>query len=253
MYILLAIILVFSWQFTRLIKPQAIDNMQFQNYHIKPIQSKLISFPPALYQQETIPASTLSPVSACEGGVAIIVADLSCTSSLNLEMVRSEPSNLGGTCDSFDCYTCGDPYSPLEQANAEDVFSFSCQQTGWVTVFIEDMNCDLDIYLLDNSCDPYAGCLVGNTNESTTNDSLTFDCTAGETYYLVVEDFVGGVGTCTYYLSIDSGAGQGCEEDCDNGLDDDLDGDVDCADSSCSGDPVCQPPEIYNFLPLVTR
>jgi hypothetical protein len=52
-------------------------------------------------------------------------------------------------------------------------------------------------------------------------------------------------------LTVD-GAGAGepppPAEDCDNGADDDGDGSSDCADSDCTADPVCAPPESWTQL-----
>jgi MYXO-CTERM domain-containing protein len=124
-------------------------------------------------------------------------------------------------------------------------------------LLITDLPCDLDIYALDSSCDPYSGCLHGSTAPFAVDDEVVFECTAGETHYIVIEAY--GVehlnqasGPCTddgtssgtvfdpsYTLSFDVSASTGCFEDCDDGLDNDLDGAVDCSDSDCGLDPVC--------------
>ena len=34
----------------------------------------------------------------------------------------------------------------------------------------------LDIYVLDDTCDPYAGCLYGSTQSYAVDDEVTFEC-----------------------------------------------------------------------------
>ena len=75
--------------------------------------------------------------------------------------MSQESAALGGTCtgprNQRGCYDCGDPYSPLTQTNIEDVYAFTCQADGDVTMQITGLDCDLDIYILDDTCDPYQG------------------------------------------------------------------------------------------------
>jgi MYXO-CTERM domain-containing protein len=111
---------------------------------------------------------------------------------------------------------------------------------------VTGLSCDIDIYVLDDTCDGSSGCLAGATNASTTTDSVTFSCVAGRTYYIVMEGYgftpgaAGGCGSAgSYTFSFDVSASTGCPEDCDNGLDDDFDGDIDCYDSDCFGDIAC--------------
>jgi hypothetical protein len=120
-----------------------------------------------------------------------------------------------------------------------------CQQSGDVTVRVDNADCAVDLYVLDNTCDPDAGCLDGDTDTSA-NSVVTFSCVASETYYLVVEvDEFATTNACVdgdaYQLSFEVGPGLGCAEDCDNGLDDNFNADVDCDDSACSNDPACLP------------
>jgi hypothetical protein len=184
---------------------------------------------------------------ACPAGEPIL-SELTCSSTVTGRVSYSEASDLGG--GGRNVYSCGSPYSGLSQTSAEDVYSFTCQRNGTVTLEISGLDCDLDIYILDDTCDPYTGCEDGSTAASYTTDSVTFSCTAGDTYYVVIEGYgFGGAsvpaGICTgasegdYTLGFDVTAGTGCSEDCDNGFDDDFDGDVDCDDSDCAGDPSC--------------
>ena len=184
----------------------------------------------------------------CPASVSIL-DELTCSSAISGQVTGADPSDLGGNCFGFDCYTCGDPYNLLTQTAGEDVYSFECQADGPVTMDVTGMDCDLDIYILDDSCDPFFGCEEGSTRASSLNDSLTFDCVSGETYYIVVEAYgyteastysgFCGPGEGNYTLEFDVSAGTGCPEDCANDEDDDLDGDLDCDDDDCAEDPVC--------------
>jgi len=178
-----------------------------------------------------------------------ILDELTCSSSVSTVIGTSSASSLGGTCTGGDCYTCGSPYAPLYQEEYEDVYEFTCQATGSVTLEISGLDCDLDIYILDSTCDPFGGCDAGSTEAGTADDSVTFSCTAGDTYYVVIEGYGFSAsssysGYCSsgmgaYTLDFDISAGTGCPEDCTDGLDNDLDGDVDCDDTDCALEPVC--------------
>ncbi len=187
----------------------------------------------------------LSPARAgtCD---ATVVADLTCSSSIDGQITSTTPSELGGlTTGTY--YTCGSPYAPLAQTSGDQTYSFTCQATGDVTLLVTGMDCDLDMYVLGDSCDPYADCEHGSTEGRTTDDTVTFACVEGETYYVVIEGYgyeSSGSGRCrtgegNYTLSFDVSAGTGCPEDCDDGADNDLDRAVDCDDTDCAGDPVC--------------
>jgi len=186
-------------------------------------------------------------LATCPRGTTIVDV-LSCSDVHTDYVTGSDTSYLGGLTTPT-AYSCGSPYSPLSQTAGEDVYEFTCQRSGSVTLDVTGMDCDLDIYVLDSTCDPYSGCVAGSTAASTTHDSVTFTCTASTTYYIVIEaygytagpSYTGycGFGDGNYTLGFDLGAGTGCPEDCDNGLDDDYDGTVDCNDTDCYGDPLC--------------
>jgi MYXO-CTERM domain-containing protein len=173
---------------------------------------------------------------------------LTCSSSVTGQVAGSEASRLGGTA-ATSAYSCGTPYAPLAQTAGEDVYAFSCQANGDVTLEVTGMDCDLDIYVLEDSCDPYGGCHEGSTEASTTTDSVTFACFEGDTYYIVIEGygytedpFYTGYcwpGEGNYTLSFDVSAGTGCPEDCYDGVDNDFDGYTDCDDSDCDAEEVC--------------
>lgn len=197
-------------------------------------KSRMVSS--AFLVSSAIAASIASLVGMAHGATVITCS----TDLIATQMAAAAASDLGD-------YACGSPDPGLLQAGPEDVYEFSCQESGDVSFFLSDLVCDLDIYVLDSSCDSNAGCLEGSTDTSSVFESLTFPCVAGKTYAVVIEGAGFDSGACTlsqieYTLDIDVGQGTGCAEDCDNGLDDDADGDTDCADSHCSLDPVCAAP-----------
>ena len=188
----------------------------------------------------------------CPGDETIQGA-LTCSSEITETIDHTEDSHLGGTLDGEE-YTCGDPWPNQDQIAPEHVWSFTCQLAGTVRMLITDLPCDLDIYVLDDTCDPYAGCLYGSTQSYAVDDEVTFECSPGQTYYIVVEaygtehldiasgpctDSDGNVYSPDYTLSFDVSSSTGCAEDCNNGEDDDLDGDVDCDDQDCWTEPFC--------------
>jgi uncharacterized protein (TIGR03382 family) len=186
-----------------------------------------------------------------------IAGDLTCSSDISDGIDHTADSYLGGDCDDGACYTCGDPYTEEAQVAPEAVYTFHCQQTGLVALRITDLPCDLDMYVLDSSCDPYAGCLYGSTSPYDEDDAVDFECTAGETHYIVIEAYgtnhlENASGPCTddgtadgalysptYTLSFDVSASTGCAEDCDDEEDNDFDGDKDCDDEDCFSEPLC--------------
>ncbi len=192
----------------------------------------------------------------CPSEIAI-EARLSCSSNLPSQVDHTATSRLGGLCEDEACYACGAPFDEQEQVAPEAVYSFTCQTSGSVTMEITDLPCDLDIYVLDDTCDPWGGCLQGSTASFAADDAVTFVCEEGRTYYIVVEAYgtnhldiasgpctddgtaTGTVFSPTYTLSFDVTASTGCNEDCDDGLDNDFDNALDCADDDCHQDPVC--------------
>ena len=197
-----------------------------------------------------------SALATCPSDV-VIQGDLTCSSDISDSIDHAQDSYLGGECEDKACYTCGDPYPDENQVAPEAVYTFHCQQTGVVALRITDLPCDLDMYVLDDTCDPYAGCLYGSTAPYNVDDSVDFQCTAGETHYIVIEAYGtdhledasgpctdngkedGVVYSPTYTLSFDVSESTGCAEDCDDDEDNDLDGSKDCDDEDCFSEPLC--------------
>ena len=186
-----------------------------------------------------------------------VLDQLTCSSDIDGIVYHDDISLLGGECADGLCYTCGEPNANDKQIAPEAVYPFYCQQSGDVSLVITNLPCDLDIYVIDDSCDPYSGCLYGSTAPFSVDDSVNFTCEASQTYYIVVEaygtahldaasgpctttgDATGEIFDPTYTLSFDVSASTGCAEDCDDGIDNDLDSVADCGDTDCLTDPIC--------------
>ena len=187
----------------------------------------------------------------------VLQGDLTCSSDISDSIDHNDSSYLGGECEDESCYTCGTPYSDEDQHAPEAVYSFHCQQSGSVALRITDLPCDLDMYVLGDTCDPYTDCLYGSTASYNVDDAVDFECTAGDTYYIVIEAYgtdhfdvvsdpctddstvEGTLYSPSYTLSFDVSASTGCAEDCDDNEDNDLDGLKDCDDSDCFSEPLC--------------
>jgi len=191
----------------------------------------------------------------CPSNVQVLGA-LTCSSNIQGVIDHTAESALGGECADNACYTCGEPYADQGQFASEDVYSFRCQLAGTVRMVITDLPCDLDIYILNDTCDPNGGCLYGSTAPYDVDDEVTFECTPGQDYYVVIEgygageehlpvasdpclDANGAFYSPNYTLSFDVSSSTGCAEDCDDGDDNDLDGDADCDDADCWNDAIC--------------
>ena len=187
----------------------------------------------------------------------VIQGNLTCSSTFYGNVDHTEISHLGGECNVDECYTCGSPYANEKQEAPEAVYTFHCQRTGNVVMEIQNLPCDLDIYVLDSTCDPNTGCVEGSTQPYNVNDAVEFECIAGDTYYVVVEAYgtrhldvasgpctdngssTGVVFSPSYTLTFDVSQSTGCAEDCNNGQDDDLDGFFDCDDDDCWTESFC--------------
>ena len=104
----------------------------------------------------------------CPDGFNTLNSDVGGTCSyLDDQLFGTGCLNAGIAC-SGDIYTCGGPNVDLTQNGPDDVYEFTCQQDGDVTVSLSGMDCDLDLYVLDSTCDPMSGCEAGSTARSRT-------------------------------------------------------------------------------------
>ena len=199
-----------------------------------------------LQSSDAVPSSGLTVLDSLTCS-SVISGNIDVTQASELPLPQGNPGNR--------VYTCGSPFSNLAQEEAEDIYEFTCQVDGVVEMQVTDMNCDLDIYILDSSGNTRTGCEEGSTSPGVNDDSITFNCTAGQTYYVVLEAYgmtqnaslalcsagtdANGDSYGAYTLQFDVSASTSCSEHCTDGIDNDLDGDLDCADSDCLDEPLC--------------
>ena len=159
-----------------------------------------------------------------------ILRELTCSdvinSRLNLNMASRLQNYSGGQCE-------------LPQPNAEDLYSFECQANGTVTLFLHNLTCDIDIYVLNSSCSPRSGCVKQSIKASNADDYVRFQCKRGQRYFVVLENYACSGSSAPYTLSFDTREGTGCPENCTNGKDDDKNGQIDCDDEVCRSHPSC--------------
>lgn len=186
----------------------------------------------------------LAPVgdaSAASGRCAAldVRGELTCSSVIRDEITGSTPNRLTGP------YICP---RTLSQAGGEHVYTFVCQKNGRVKLLIDQLQCDLDIYVLGDTCDTVRDCKGESVAGSNTRDAVSFQCRMGETYFILVEGYGYQHRACkpgkgTYRLSFDvSDETGGCVENCRDGRDNDRDSLVDCDDPDCEDEEECTPP-----------
>jgi hypothetical protein len=172
---------------------------------------------------------------------------LTCSSVIQDVLTAQTPNNVSGP------YACPREYL---QSGGEHVYTFSCQQSGDVRLLIEDLRCDLDIYVLDESCDTREGCVGESVAGSNSSDEVEFSCVSGQTYMVIIEGFgfqsqasgrcqEEGAGSYTLRFDVSDETG-GCQERCDDSEDNDRDGLIDCDDPDCVGESGC-----FGDLPII--
>ena len=206
-----------------------------------------------LQSSEAVPSSNLNVLDSLTCS-SVISGNIDVTQSSELPLQQGNPNNR--------VYSCGSPFNNLAQEGSEDIYEFTCQVSGTVEMLVTDMNCDLDIYVLDSSGNTKNGCESGSTSAGVNDDSISFSCTAGQTYYVVLEAYGmtsnAQLGVCStgndangdsygaYTLEFDVSASTGCSEHCTDGIDNDLDGDLDCSDTDCVDEPLCNTCDLDN-------
>jgi hypothetical protein len=159
------------------------------------------------------------------------------------------PIDCDGTSRTLDIYT----YDPrvltnyaacatVTEAGPERILPFYCAQTGQVSAVLRNTDCDLDLFVIGAACNPGINCQAADVAATWGNGvhgTVTFTCTAGVTYYLVVEGWALGYtpSTCLPAGSSwrsDFTLQMRCDERCGDGVDNDGDGLADCADGDCT-------------------
>jgi hypothetical protein len=141
-----------------------------------------------------------------------------------------------GSTDLLVDYSCTD----WSYEGPEYTYTFVSPVTGDVTIALSNLDADLDVVVLTaggaGECLASA-CVAFSDQASTIDESVTFAATAGATYYVVVDGFMGAESGYTVTLTCPADV----ETNCANGADDDQDGATDCDDSDCAEDAACLP------------
>lgn len=169
-----------------------------------------------------------------------------------------EGSFFGGISSWFTTDEYGDCGISTDYGENQDVFVFTCVRSTTVRIRVQPTDCDVDLFLLNDSCNPNApgSCVDYSANGGNAADTVDFSCDEGSVYYVSVErpddDVLGdlcslldsilcglfGCDICPCTAEEDFGYSiqVTCEENCDNRWDDDGDGLEDCLDPDC---PLC--------------
>jgi len=176
---------------------------------------------------------------------------MDCSSDISGQVLATDGNDVTGS------FSCGVPNGVAPQDGPDHVYTFVCPATGDVVFDWGGLDCDLDVFVVDDTCDPDGpGCLVGANDSGTTGATLQFTCIGGNTYYLLVEAWgytvgAGVMGACNpnglfghYSVRVDTVASTACVEVCGDGLDNDVNHLWDCDDPACAADPTCDGVEI---------
>ena len=160
-----------------------------------------------------------------------------------------------GSVSSIDRYAC----TTWNATGPELAYSFTPTESGSVAAVLAEIQegQDLDIYVMEDLAEGCHsdGCVAFGDVD------VTFDVLAGETYYVVIDGYVGAAGSFVLDLACnvsvpgddddttaddDDGSTQtndgtptDATEICGDGIDNDGDGQTDCGDSDCSQDSNC--------------
>jgi hypothetical protein len=190
-------------------------------------------------------ASAPARASVCSTFVtANSIAPTTCDGLLRLfEVWGNQPSLI----DSYDACTTVYP-----EAGPEFILPFACPGDTSVVVTIGGTDCDVDLFVLDEPCDPAVDCMdysvLGGAGGGL-QDLVVFDCQAGQTRYLAVEGFDLGYNpmACPWepgglFRFTDVSMFAVCDEQCGDGADNDGDLLIDCLDPDCGCPEDCAIP-----------
>lgn len=166
--------------------------------------------------------------------------------------VHSDRLHTDDDDDNESSYSCANGWS---QPGPEHSFEFECTYTGPVIFEMSNTDCDLDLFVLDDTCNDANFCESNTSGWSASGAwPIEIDCIAGETYHVIIEGYQIEEDYDSYpdlTMSCEWSLGFPfitpdvwsyydletiCFEICDNGQDDDGDGQTDCDDTDC---PVC--------------
>ena len=107
---------------------------------------------------------------------------LDCASDIAGQVLITDVDDVSGS------FSCGVPNGPAAQNGPDLVYEFVCPVTGDLVFDWGGLDCDLDVFVITDTCDPDGlGCRVGANDSGTTGARLQFSCIQGDTYFLIVE------------------------------------------------------------------
>ncbi len=166
-----------------------------------------------------------------------------------------EGSFFGGVSSWFTTDEYRDCGTTTDYGENQDVFVLTCIRTTEVTLRVQPTDCDVDLFVLNDSCNPNlpGSCVDSSINGGNATERANFTCQEGSIYYVSVErpddDVLSdlcslldavlcglfGCDICPCTADEDFGytIALQCAENCDNRWDDDGDGLEDCLDPDC--------------------
>jgi len=172
-----------------------------------------------------------------DGDTLVDCDDPDCAGTLGCEAACD--ADLLVTCDAIVRGTTGEDDNTFSgygcvgwtESGPDRVLGFQHDTGGDVAIALLTPfgGADLDVFLLDASCEPGTGCLAAG------NQTVVFEAQAGAGYYVVVDGWDGQAGPFTLVVDCLGDA----EGDCANGRDDDGDGHTDCDDADCASALAC--------------
>ncbi len=180
-----------------------------------------------------------------DGDGAVDCADSDCAGQASCTCVASGALPCGGSVSgsstnapsNVDSYSC----TNWNNTGPEVVYTVTSPLSGTVTVDMTGLTADLDLFVTTgsgNSCQSTA-CVDGSGTEGTASEQVSWNATAGTTYFVVADGYQNASGSFTLSATCPAGVPT-TETACADGLDDDGDGAVDCADPDCAGNAACQ-------------
>ncbi len=85
---------------------------------------------------------------------------LQCGDVYTASLDHEQTSVFGQDCDQGLCYGCNAVVA--NQAGPEVAWTLVCPSPGSVMLRLTELSCDIDIYILEESCDPTEACVVSS-------------------------------------------------------------------------------------------
>jgi hypothetical protein len=126
-----------------------------------------------------------------------------CTGSVAMACNTPVHGSMAGATAKLSRYSC----ARFGQFGPERIYSLRAPMTGEVTVDLTQISSDYDLFVLSDSSGCNASsCIGGSENGGSSNERISFWASAGQTYYVVVEDYSDAGGNFTVEARCDEGS-----------------------------------------------